>query len=71
MSQTTVDLPDADASFYPKKSGRSSSKWLILVVLALLIGGGVWYYLKNKPAAGPTQFRTATVARGDIVARHK
>jgi HlyD family secretion protein len=46
------------------------TQWLkrlfILLVLAAAIGGGGWYYLKQRAGATSVQFRTASVARGDI-----
>jgi len=65
MTQTTADS-SAD-SFNRKKPRSSAPKWLAFLVTILLIGGGVWYYFKNKPAADAIQFRTVTVARGEIV----
>src|SRR6202035_1555144 len=40
-------------------------KWtLILVVLAAVIGGGIWYFTTDHDDA--PQFQTATVTRGDL-----
>src|SRR5438105_3173343 len=48
------------------KAGSSRRvKWfLIFVALAVLIGGGIWYFASDH--SEPPQYQTATVARGDI-----
>lgn len=45
----------------PKKSWL---KWLLLLIVAGLIGFALWRYLKPKPV--PPDYITATVSRGDI-----
>lgn len=50
---------------------RTKSPWLgrapILLLVAALIGGGIWFYRSKGKESTGTQFRTTTVSRGDIV----
>ena len=47
-------------------SGFRWRKWLIiLTVLAAVIGGGAWYFVKNGAAGA--QYQTADVTRGELV----
>src|SRR5882672_8565863 len=46
--------------------GKSWRKWIIiLVVLAVLIGGAFWYFAGKRGSA--PQYQTAPVTRGDLV----
>ena len=48
------------------KSGSSGAKWLIiLLVLAAVIGGSIWYFKGDHDDA--PQYQTTTVTRGDII----
>ncbi len=55
----TLDTPGTKASWGKRVS--------ILALFATVVGGGLWYYFAKKPTLTATQFRTATVTRGDIV----
>ncbi len=49
----------------PKK--RSWGGLVFLLVILAAAGGGIWYWRKNSTAKKPVEFKTAEVARGDIV----
>jgi HlyD family secretion protein len=65
-----TDQPSNRSTAKPvRSSARSGSakRWIAGVLLLGVVGAAAWYYLSNKPAAGATQFRTATVSRGDVL----
>jgi HlyD family secretion protein len=49
-------------------SPKKSSSWILWVVILVLIGGGAaWGWKKYNNAEKPVEFKTAEVARGEIV----
>ncbi len=67
---TAKPLPAVPDSFYPPATvpaRRSRRRWLLVVGLILLVGGGVlWYWL--APSKPPIIYKTAPVDRGPITA---
>ena len=49
-------------------ASSTSTRALAALVLAALGGGGWWYYAKGSAAAAATQFRTAKIEKGPLVA---
>ncbi len=49
-----------------KKSGSGLVKWILILGVLAVLGGGAWYYFSGRDDDAP-QFTTATVSRGDIV----
>src|ERR1700676_4975062 len=49
-----------------KDGGSHRVKWFaILIVLAVLIGGGIWYFSSDH--SEPPQYQTTTVSHGDLI----
>ena len=49
-------------------SSRTTTRVLAALVLAAIAGGGWWYYSKGAADSATTQFRTAKVEKGPLVA---
>jgi HlyD family secretion protein len=61
-------LEGPDTTFdQPRKGMSAGTRWLIGLVLAAAFGAGAWRYLSKPPVLTATQFRTATVSRGDVI----
>ncbi len=49
-----------------RSTGSSAWKWIfVLLILGAVAGGGWWYW--KRPGEKPPEYRTATVARGDLI----
>ena len=48
---------------------KRSFPWLTIIFLLLLIGGGAggWYWYQQRNETPPPDYRTVTIARGDII----
>ena len=49
-------------------ASRTSTRIIAALVLAALAGGGWWYYAKGAADSAATQFRTAKIEKGPLVA---
>ena len=49
-------------------TSRTSTRIIAALILAALAGGGWWYYTRSNGDAAATQFRTAKIEKGPLVA---